>query len=158
MLESKTFKDKTERATEWNKPGGHGKSNPCQVCAKTCQQPRHQTWMTHRDRSRPNPACPCPDHSTGDHRADLNINMRGNKNTGSIERTRVGNVCGAHYTANLVHRLEILEWERWNNGETKINCLPGDKPPWQQKIFSSITAATGRQLKQSVNVFHSLTL
>lgn len=27
-----------------------------------------------------------------------------------------------------------------------------------QKIFSSITAATGRQLKQSVKIFHSLML
>jgi hypothetical protein len=31
-------------------------------------------------------------------------------------------------------------------------------PPWQQKIFSSTMAAMGRQLKQSVNVFHSLML
>ena len=30
--------------------------------------------------------------------------------------------------------------------------------PWQQNIFSSTMAATGRQLKQSVNVFHSLIL
>ena len=28
-------------------------------------------------------------------------------------------------------------------------------PPWQQNIFSSIIAAIGKQLKQSVNVFHS---
>ena len=34
----------------------------------------------------------------------------------------------------------------------------GLRPPWQQKIFSSTMAATGRQLKQSVNVFHSLIL
>lgn len=31
-------------------------------------------------------------------------------------------------------------------------------PPWQQKILSSTIAATGRQLKQSVNVFHNLIL
>lgn len=31
-------------------------------------------------------------------------------------------------------------------------------PPWQQKIFSSTMAATGKQLKQSVKVFHSLML
>ena len=31
-------------------------------------------------------------------------------------------------------------------------------PPWQQNILSSIMAATGRQLKQSVNVFHSFWL
>jgi len=31
-------------------------------------------------------------------------------------------------------------------------------PPWQQKIFSSIIAAIGRQLKQSVNVFHNFML
>lgn len=34
----------------------------------------------------------------------------------------------------------------------------GLKPPWQQKIFSSTIAATGKQLKQSVKVFHSLML
>ena len=34
----------------------------------------------------------------------------------------------------------------------------GLRPPWQQKIFSSTMAATGRQLKQSVNVFHSFML
>jgi phosphatidylinositol kinase/protein kinase (PI-3 family) len=37
-------------------------------------------------------------------------------------------------------------------------CKSGDKPPCIQKIFSSIIAAIGRQLKQSVNVFHSLML
>ena len=31
-------------------------------------------------------------------------------------------------------------------------------PPWQQNIFSSKIAATGRQLKQSVNVFHNFIL
>lgn len=31
-------------------------------------------------------------------------------------------------------------------------------PPWQQKIFSSTMAATGKQLKQSVKVFHSFML
>lgn len=31
-------------------------------------------------------------------------------------------------------------------------------PPWQQKIFSSIIAAMGRQLKQSVKVFQSFIL
>ena len=34
----------------------------------------------------------------------------------------------------------------------------GDKPPWQQNIFSSMMAAIGKQLKQSVKVFHSLML
>lgn len=31
-------------------------------------------------------------------------------------------------------------------------------PPWQQNIFSSTIAAIGKQLKQSVKVFHSLIL
>ena len=31
-------------------------------------------------------------------------------------------------------------------------------PPWQQNILSSMTAATGRQLNTSVNVFHILVL
>ncbi len=37
-------------------------------------------------------------------------------------------------------------------------CKSGLKPPWQQNIFSSIMAAMGRQLKQSVKVFHNLML
>lgn len=36
--------------------------------------------------------------------------------------------------------------------------LPLPLPPWQQNIFSSNMAATGKQLKQSVNVFHNLML
>ena len=35
-------------------------------------------------------------------------------------------------------------------------CRSGERPPCMQMIFSSTTADTGRQLKQSVNVFHSL--
>ena len=31
-------------------------------------------------------------------------------------------------------------------------------PPWQQNIFSSMIAAMGKQLKQSVKVFHNLIL
>ena len=34
----------------------------------------------------------------------------------------------------------------------------GERPPWQQKIFSSMMAAHGRQLNVSVNVFQSLML
>ena len=39
-----------------------------------------------------------------------------------------------------------------------IDCKSGLKPPWQQNIFSSTIAAIGKQLKQSVKVFHSLML
>lgn len=34
----------------------------------------------------------------------------------------------------------------------------GDNPPCMVKIFSSMIAAMGRQLKQSVKVFHNLML
>ena len=37
-------------------------------------------------------------------------------------------------------------------------CRSGLRPPCIVKIFSSMMAAMGRQLKQSVNVFHSLML
>ena len=37
-------------------------------------------------------------------------------------------------------------------------CSSGDSPPCMQNIFSSTIAATGKQLKQSVKVFHSLIL
>ncbi len=39
-----------------------------------------------------------------------------------------------------------------------IEDRSGLRPPCMQKIFSSIIAAMGRQLKQSVKVFHSLML
>ena len=39
-----------------------------------------------------------------------------------------------------------------------IDCKSGLNPPCIVKIFSSMMAAIGRQLKQSVNVFHSLIL
>lgn len=39
-----------------------------------------------------------------------------------------------------------------------MDCRSGERPPCIVKIFSSIMAAMGRQLKQSVNVFQSLML
>lgn len=39
-----------------------------------------------------------------------------------------------------------------------IELRSGLRPPCIVKIFSSMIAAIGRQLKQSVNVFHSLIL
>jgi len=39
-----------------------------------------------------------------------------------------------------------------------IDCRSGLSPPCIVKIFSSMMAAIGRQLKQSVKVFHSLML
>ena len=38
-----------------------------------------------------------------------------------------------------------------------MDCKSGDNPPCIVKIFSSIIAAIGKQLKQSVKVFHNLT-
>ena len=37
-------------------------------------------------------------------------------------------------------------------------CRSGERPPCIVKIFSSMIAAIGKQLKQSVKVFHSLML
>ena len=39
-----------------------------------------------------------------------------------------------------------------------IELRSGLRPPCMVKIFSSMIAAMGKQLKQSVNVFHSLML
>lgn len=39
-----------------------------------------------------------------------------------------------------------------------IDCRSGDRPPCMVNIFSSMMAAMGKQLKQSVKVFHSLML
>eukprot|EP00732_Lithocolla_globosa_P005718 Lithocolla_globosa_v1_NODE_6128_length_1130_cov_444.406685.p3 type:complete len:105 gc:universal NODE_6128_length_1130_cov_444.406685:756-442(-) len=38
------------------------------------------------------------------------------------------------------------------------DCKSGDRPPCMQKILSSTTAAKGKQLKQSIKVFHNLML
>jgi len=54
-----------------------------------------------------------------------------------------------------MHRLESQSLVN-NGSNTLSNC--NDLPPWQQNIFSSMMAAIGRQLKQSVNVFHSFML
>ena len=47
-------------------------------------------------------------------------------------------------------RAIFLIWSKFFNS--------GDNPPCMQRIFSSIRAATGRQLKQSVNTFQIRTL
>lgn len=47
---------------------------------------------------------------------------------------------------------------RWIRRICSMECKSGLRPPWQQKIFSSTIAATGKQLKQSVKVFQSLML
>ena len=39
-----------------------------------------------------------------------------------------------------------------------MDCKSGDKPPCMHRILSSISAATGKQLKQSIKVFQSLIL
>lgn len=49
-----------------------------------------------------------------------------------------------------VGRDKFLIWSKF--------CRSGERPPCIHNILSSIRAATGRQLKQSVNAFHSLTL
>lgn len=49
-----------------------------------------------------------------------------------------------------VGRCKFLIWSK--------SCRSGERPPCMQRIFSSIRAATGRQLKQSVNIFHNRTL
>lgn len=56
--------------------------------------------------------------------------------------------------------LTINPWSKslLTDGKHGLTCKSGLNPPWQQKIFSSIMAAMGRQLKQSVNVFQSFTL
>ena len=52
----------------------------------------------------------------------------------------------------------VLHWKGIGCGRCSMLCRSGLSPPWQQKIFSSTIAATGRQLKQSVKVFHNLML
>ena len=47
---------------------------------------------------------------------------------------------------------------RWMDLIWSIVCKSGERPPWQQKILLATTAATGKQLKQSVNVFQILML
>ena len=48
-------------------------------------------------------------------------------------------------------RTHLRIWRSWSMLERL-----GDRPPCMQMIFSSTTAETGKQLKQSVKVFQSL--
>lgn len=57
----------------------------------------------------------------------------------------------SHAINGIIHHLN----KRWINFSISTEIF---YVPWQQNIFSSTMAATGRQLKQSVNVFHSLIL
>lgn len=54
--------------------------------------------------------------------------------------------------------LQLINEGRRAPQHTKLWECVLSVPPWQQKIFSSTMAATGKQLKQSVKVFHSLIL
>ena len=84
------------------------------------------------------------------------------------EQPLVRNISGSHDTS----KYQQHQWV-YNGGQCQHVCeniftsphlicsmlwRSGDSPPWQQKIFSSTMAATGRQLKQSVKVFHNLML
>ncbi len=53
---------------------------------------------------------------------------------------------------------ELTSVGRMTRRICSIEFRSGLRPPCMVKIFSSIMAAMGRQLKQSVNVFHSLML
>ena len=71
--------------------------------------------------------------------------------------TLIWNICWPHDSPDLLHRLHV--WREpctQHSHVTRLSDSNGTEalPPWQQNIFSSRMAATGRQLKQSVNVFH----
>lgn len=63
--------------------------------------------------------------------------LEGVKRYGPVSGTSVG---------RITRRICSIDWRS------------GERPPCIVKIFSSIMAAMGRQLKQSVKVFHSLML
>lgn len=67
----------------------------------------------------------------------LNLNLRSYAGTVPVSGTSVG---------RIMRRI------------CSMLCKSGERPPCMQKIFSSMMAATGKQLKQSVNVFHNLIL
>lgn len=107
-------------------------SDPNRVFYRTTERSQVQRYSWHLSRFPPIPGCLYQDHSTADHikvlRLLLNIPESG---------TSVG------FSIFLICSMD------WRSGES---------PPCMHRILSSISAATGRQLKQSMNVFQSLIL
>ena len=70
---------------------------------------------------------------------------------------------GIYSTRQSIPLIEMINEKPTSVGRiTRLICSilfkSGDRPPCMVKIFSSIMAAMGRQLKQSVNVFHNFIL
>lgn len=93
---------------------------------------------------------------------------RGSKRTNKHVDNEVEKCC-AESQLTSVSKLQRTNGVSWGQRQTALAFLHKNKhlvlqkknnnsPPWQQKIFSSTMAAIGRQLKQSVKVFHSLML
>lgn len=80
------------------------------------------------------------------------------------QETAVGNLPRlASFRSELGKNIFFFFFSRTSVGRItrricSIEFRSGLRPPCMVKIFSSIMAAIGRQLKQSVNVFHSLML
>ena len=138
-------------------------SSQSRVCVKTWPPPRSRRWSWPLCRSPPSPSCPCLGLTTAGRRAGPGL-ARPSASWSVWERN--GQSIKWDRTAKY-GRLDMTNLSTfWKREETitdnhlicSILWRSGLSPPWQQKIFSSTMAATGRQLKQSVKVFHSLML
>lgn len=107
-------------------------SGPNRVFCRTAEHSQVQRYSWHLSHSIPIPECLCRGHSTADHKEVLQLS-KAIPESG----TSVG------FSIFLICSMD------WRSGES---------PPCMHKILSSIKAATGRQLKQSMKVFQSLIL
>ena len=81
---------------------------------ETCWPRRLRRWRRRLDHSRPSPECPCQDQTTANHKAILSKNSieyqiisNDNNLKMLIDATCVRYVGRSHYSAYLLHRLEV---------------------------------------------------
>ena len=76
------------------------------------------------------------------------------------EKSTIGNLgrCVSDRGSSEIHHCTLTSVGRMTRLICSMELRSGLRPPCMVKIFSSMMAAIGKQLKQSVNVFHSLML
>ena len=116
--------------------GEHDRQDPNHVFSGIFLQHHYQMWKKHLYHFLPILVCLLLDHSTTNHTTSHYLEH--------------------HYKKLIILKRGITYVGRITFLICSILWSSGDKPPCIQKIFSSIIAATGMQLKQSVKLFHNL--
>ena len=147
-------------------PGALYKWGPDHACWETWWQCRIQRWKRRLDRSPPIPACPCPGLTIAGHTADQCLghlwvwlsSESGQSRANQVKALRGRRENGIRLVQFVLSmRFPLPPTHTYTHTHTHTSSFLL-LPPWQQNILSSTMAAIGRQLKQSVNVFHIFTL